>query len=206
MQLGQSLAPVAGNIAEPVPLESTDAMRKSIYGPLAEVIAHTADPVAALAPVPEPPKVVDPAAPTAPDKQAFLRALLGEKPYEKAYTVFGGSLEVTLLDRTTNETEKLYDQLEKLVSSSGKESDWALWEERFRLASTLRKVKFKGVVPREFDKTGDLRARVLELMEFQRPVYQALMETSRQFERHLALLTEKAHDSDFWKTDGTGSR
>jgi len=207
MQIGQAQAP--GKIAEPIPLEAADSAKKNLYGALAE------DRLAALAsegktpPEPEPvvESVRDPATPTEVDKQAFLRAVLGDKSYEKVYTLFNGTVEITLVDRRTRQTEHLYDALRKLQEElKFPEGDWTMWEERFLLASTLRKVRFRNSSVKEYAFSDDLKGRVLELMEFSKPVYLALMETSRLFERQVQILTDKANDVGFWRADGNVSR
>jgi hypothetical protein len=207
MQIGQAAVP--GKIAEPVPLEAVDSARKDIYTPLIE--ARRAELSGAGIPVPEEPKLepaeVDPAEPDQADKQAFLKAVLGDKSYEKVYSMFGGTLEATLADRATKRTESLFDELRKLSEKlKFHESDWALWEERFMLASTLTKLRFKGSAVKEYDRTDDLEGRIRELMEFSKPAYSALMETSRLFERHVNILTSKAHEEGFWPTGGSVSR
>jgi len=206
MQMGQAQAP--GKIAEPVPLESLDSSKKGLYGPLAEArLAELAsegkEPPPSPEPVPEPEK--DPAAPTEVDKQAFLRAVLGDKPYEKIYQLFNATVDVTLLDRTSRQTEQLYDHLNKYQEEAKfLDADYDMWRERFLLASTLRRVRIKNNSIKEYTYPEDLKGRVLELMEFSKPIYEALMETSRLFERQVEILTSRAHDSDFWPTGGKG--
>jgi hypothetical protein len=203
MQIGQSQAP--GKIAEPVPIEEAGAAKQALYQPLID--ARLAELGGQPPPVPEAPKVKDPNEPTPADKQAFLRAVLGDKPYEKVYLLFNSGLEVTLVDRSSKETEKLYEAL-RLHSEAEKlsDDDWDMWKIRYCLASTLRKVRFKGSTVKEYDVPVDLKGRALEILEFSKAVYLALVATSKLFEQQVQLLTEKAHDADFWVTDGKGSR
>lgn len=201
MQLGQDQAPA--KIAEPIPLEEASSSKQGTYGPL--VAARKEELAAEGKTVEEPaprPKPKDDAEPTAEDKKAFLKAVLGDKQYEKTYPLFDGTLEVTLRDRSTQDTEQMYEKLR----DDEFQKEFNLWEQRFMLACGLQKVRFKGANVREFEKPDDLKGRVLELMEFTKPVYMALMETGRLFERHVRVLTSKAHAPDFWKADGSASR
>jgi len=107
MQIGQAQAP--GKIAEPVPLAEISPVKQALYQPLVE--ARLAELGEQSLPEPETTKIKDPDEPTPEDKQAFLRAVLGDKPYTKTYQLFNNGLDVTLMDRSTKETEKLYEAL-----------------------------------------------------------------------------------------------
>jgi hypothetical protein len=203
MQIGQAQAP--GKIAEPIPLESTSSAKQSLYQPLVQARLEE---LGGVAPEPEPtsPIPVDPAEPDATDRQAFLRAVLGDKPYEKTYKLFNDGLEVTLVDRAAKATEKLYEDLRKQEAAEKlSDQDWNTWETRYILASTLRKVRFKGATVKEYDVPADLKGRALELLEFSKPVYLALVSASRLFEQQVQIMTERAGDVGFWKADGSGS-
>ena len=205
MQLGQTQAPAA--IAEPIPLEDVNSPKQNMYKPLMEARLLELSGEVPVPVVPETPVVKDPAMPSQADKQAFLKAVLGDKHYERTFMLFDGSLEASLEDRSTKDTEKLYGELHKQQEKDKfPDADWTMWEERYQLASTLRKVRFKSLSVKEFDNPTDLKGRVLELLEFSKPVYLALMSTSRLFERQVQILTENAHSPDFWKADGSGSR
>jgi hypothetical protein len=205
MQIGQGQAP--GKIAEPVPIEEAGSVKQALYQPLIEARLAELSGVPVTNVVSPPPKVKDPDEPTAVDKQAFLRAVLGDKSYEKVYSLFNGGLEVTLVDRSSKETEKLYEALRQQSEAEKlSDDDWDMWKTRYCLASTLRKVRFKGSTVKEYDVPVDLKGRSLEILEFSKAVYLALVATSKIFEHQVQLLTEKAHDADFWVTDGKGSR
>ena len=203
MQIGQAQAP--GKIAEPIPLESTSSAKQSLYQPLVQARLEE---LGGVVPEPEPtsPIPVDPVEPDMTDRQAFLRAVLGDKPYEKTYKLFSDGLEVTMVDRAAKATEKLYEDLRKQEATEKlSDQDWNTWETRYILASTLRKVRFKGATVKEYDVPADLKGRALELLEFSKPVYLALVSASRLFEQQVQIMTERAGDVGFWKADGSGS-
>lgn len=205
MQIGQGQAP--GKIAEPVPLEEASSVKQSLYRPLVEArLAELGGVLPAPSDVPVP-TIKNPNEPNAADRQAFLRAVLGDKPYEKTYQLFNGGVEVTLVDRSSKETEKLYEALRQHSETDKlSDEDFEMWGYRYRLASTLRKLRFKGSTVKEFDVPVDLKGRALEILEFSKTVYLSLVATSKLFEQQTEILTEKAHDADFWITDGKGSR
>ena len=203
MQIGQAQAP--GKIAEPIPIESTSSAKQSLYQPLVQARLEE---LGGVVPEPEPtsPIPVDPVEPDMTDRQAFLRAVLGDKPYEKTYKLFSDGLEVTMVDRAAKATEKLYEDLRKQEAAEKlSDQDWNTWETRYILASTLRKVRFKGATVKEYDVPADLKGRALELLEFSKPVYLALVSASRLFEQQVQIMTERAGDVGFWKADGSGS-
>lgn len=203
MQIGQAQAP--GKIAEPIPIESTSSAKQSLYQPLVQARLEE---LGGVVPEPEPtsPIPVDPVEPDMTDRQAFLRAVLGDKPYEKTYKLFSDGLEVTMVDRAAKATEKLYEDLRKQEATEKlSDQDWNTWETRYILASTLRKVRFKGATVKEYDVPADLKGRALELLEFSKPVYLALVSASRLFEQQVQIMTERAGDVGFWKADGSGS-
>ena len=204
MQIGQAQAP--GKIAEPIPLESTSSAKQSLYQPLVQARLEE---LGGIPPTPSDvtiPTIVNPNEPDMQDRQAFLRAVLGDKPYEKTYKLFSDGLEVTMVDRAAKATEKLYEDLRKQEATEKlSDQDWNTWETRYILASTLRKVRFKGATVKEYDVPADLKGRALELLEFSKPVYLALVSASRLFEQQVQIMTERAGDVGFWKADGSGS-
>jgi hypothetical protein len=201
-------------IAPTTPLAQASPERKELYEPLAAWKDGQDSPADAPPSVPPlPPETPAPedahSAPSEEDKRAFLAALLGGKRYEKRYALFG-SLAATFADRTTEETERLYTQLsldekEGLVKS---DEDLAVRLERYQLALQLRALD--GLKPparyaelelnAEFGK--ELATRLDALLKHPKPLYQALMEACRTFERHVGLLTERALDTPFWKAGG----
>ena len=205
MQIGQSQAP--GKIAEPIPLEAASSAKQSLYQPLVKARLEELGGIPPTPPDVTIPTIADPNEPDSADRQAFLRAVLGDKPYEKTFKLFNEMLEVTLVDRAAKATEKLYEELRKQGAADQlSDEDWTTWETRYILASTLRKLRFKGATVKEYDVPVDLKGRALELMEFTKPVYLALVMTSRLFEQQIQLLTERAGDVGFWKADGSASQ
>jgi hypothetical protein len=73
------------------------------------------------------------------------------------------------------------------------------------LASTLREIKRPdgraGFLP-----TDDWKARLEELRKLPRPLYEALIATSRNFEALVNKMVEKARDPDFWPAGGNASQ
>jgi hypothetical protein len=135
------------------------------------------------------------------DKRAFVRSLLADRSFEKPYLLFGGQVEVVLVDRTTVETDKLFDQLDKIED----ESVWSLEADRMCLASTLREIK-RPDGRSSFPPTDDWHGRWGELRKLPRPLYEALIETSRNFEALVNQMVLKARDPDFWPAGGSASQ
>jgi hypothetical protein len=145
--------------------------------------------------------------PTDEDKQAFVRALLASKSFEKKYTLFG-KLDACFVDRTTEQSEVLFQQIEidsaNAVIKTDNDGQWQVWVERYQLASTLRDLRQTGTGTQSFPPTDKLHERVKELMKMPKPIYQGLMQTSRYFETLVSSMTERAIDADFWKAAGGG--
>ena len=210
-------------IPEVVDLKDADPDRKELYGKVAEVFteerrkALSEAAVGAARPGPgevfvpgaqagAPPEE-EPVATKKPeievaeeDKRAFVRSLLADRSFEKSYVLFGGPVGVTLVDRTTAETDKLFDWLDKVED----ESAWSLEADRMCLASTIREIK-RPDGRNSFPPTDDWKARLEELRKLPRPLYEALIETSRNFEALVNKMVEKARDPDFWPAGGSTS-
>jgi len=223
------------------PIETVDEDRRKLYGPLAQMSEGEAKPdspgkkriedrnLAENIPFPGKPKEADeiparapeskPAeslprdAPSDDDRKHFMRQTLAGKQYDRRYRVFGGSMLFLFVDRSTGETELMYDVLEN--ENLDTEEEWATCLERYQLALQLRKVEVKGDKPpyeakpmdasqTESALAEDLKDRVKKIMELSKPVYHALMEANRRFEEHVRYLTEHALESDFWKPGGDG--
>jgi hypothetical protein len=207
-------------IPEVVDLKDADPERKELYGKAAEVFTEerrkALSEAAPGAKQPDPGEVffpgiqagAPPEAPAVPekkpeievaeeDKRAFVRSLLADRSFEKCYLLFGGQVEVVLVDRTTVETDRLFDWLDKIED----ESAWSLEADRMCLASTLREIKRPdgrtGFLP-----TDDWMTRLEELRKLPRPLYEALIETSRNFEALVNQMVLKARDPDFWPAGG----
>lgn len=203
-------------IPSAVPLSQADPERQRLYKGLADMDAKLPEPEAPAVAQPPPtstPPPPDPDLeeeyylPTDEDKQAFVRAVLGSRSFEKKFTLFG-AVEAQYVDRTTETTEAVFTQLEQ-DAAEGKiktstDEAWATWTERYNTASTLRQFKDQAGV-KSFPQTDKLHERALELMKLPKPLYQALMQAGRRFEAIVSTLTQKAHDQSFWKTGGVSS-
>lgn len=135
----------------------------------------------------------DPAMPTDEDKQEFLRSILGPHAYRKTYTLFG-SVPVIMCDRSVDLTERVFKDVEAAKPESDAETVSLI--EQYVMAATVVRLNKDDLGP-----SGDFAAR-LSIFKASRPMYQALMQTSREFERHVEFLTGKALDTGFWKAGG----
>lgn len=141
------------------------------------------------------PIVKDFAEPTDEDKQAFVRTIFGNKTFTKEFTLFG-EMKVILADRTAAQTEDMYKQLEKLDPAPASPEEWGVELERYLAAMTVKSIDGK-----ELDGT-DLKTKAKSLMELSRPLYVAVLDASRTFERMVEFLASRAQDKDFWKAGG----
>lgn len=137
----------------------------------------------------------DPAYPTDEDKQEFLRSILGPQPYRKMYALFG-SVDVIMQDRSVELTEKVFKDIENVVPKPESDAETVSLIEQYVLAATIIRLDKE-----ELESPTDFQARLSKL-KTSRPMYQALMQLSRTFERHVEFLTSKALETDFWKAGG----
>jgi hypothetical protein len=207
-------------IPEAVDLKDADPDRKELYGKAAEVFTEERRKALseAAAELSDPGKVFVPGAQAGPppevsiiekkpeievaeeDKRSFIRSLLANRSFEKVYPLFGGQIEATFVDRTTAETDKLFDRLDKIEDDSA----WSLEADRMCLSSTLREIK-QPDGRNAFLPTDDWKARLEELRKLPRPLYETLIETSRNFEALVNRMVTKARDPDFWPAGGNAS-
>ena len=186
-----------GNIAQTVPLSAADTGRQEVYGEMFGTSAAE-----------QKPDVVDA------DKQNFVRALLGDKAFEKTYTLFG-QITAVYRSRTGKQTEKLYEILDRIAAGShvGEEAEvkvntpelWQLWHDRFMLASSLSSVKQTGLSTKNYPDTDNFVSRVNELLTLPQPIFQALLQASRDFESLVTAMTDEAQNPDFWPAGGSAS-
>lgn len=199
-----------------VDLKDTDADRKELYAKAGKVFSEERQkaaesgegqmfvpgqedtrPLPALGNPPEPEKKeleVDPA-----DKRAFVRAVLGNKSFEKIYTFFGGDVEGTFVDRTSEEMDSIFTALE------GKEDDeWSKEADILCLCSSLREIKQRDG-RKAYPPTDKSDERRKELAALSRPLYEALLDASRNFETLINHMIEKAREPDFWQAGGSDS-
>lgn len=127
------------------------------------------------------------------DKHAFVRALLADRQFEKTFHLFG-SVEALFVDRTTAESVKLFERLDKIES----DEEWSLAADKYCLATTLRELK-RGTNGRNaYPPTDEWDKRLEEFRGLAKPLYDALVDASRQFEALVKHMVSKAADPDFW--------
>ena len=200
-------------IPSAVPLDQADGAKQALYGPLAAAQSELSqNPGSAELATESAPAVYVTAAAasdsevTNQDKKDFVRCLLGSYPFKKEYKLFG-SVTVTLEDSGTEATEALYTGLWELDKKQHfSDAEFELHKRRRLLAQELKQVKIGANPAQQFTAELTIEERLLKLMEFQKPLYRALLQTSEQFEQLVEQLTSKALDPNFWKTDGGASR
>ena len=209
-------------IPEVVDIKDADPDRKELYGKVAPVFAEErrkaqmfvpggqepegrreaylpeSEPPAVAA---EPPKPKEPEIPEE-DKRAFVRSILANRVFEKVYPLFGGQIEVTFVDRTTAETDKVFERLGKLGDKD--DNEWSSEADMLCLCSTLREIK-QSDGRNSFPPTDDYEARKTDIKKLPRPLYEALVGASRDFEELINHLIAKARASDFWSAGGSAS-
>lgn len=147
--------------------------------------------------------------PTTEDKKDFVRALLGMRPFEKVFELFGGEVKILFQDRTFSETEALFtsmgtDSESGVISTMSKEAE-EVWETRYKLATTLRKVtvsKKEHIFPIADLKPHDRYQEIAKVFDGSEPLMAAINRASQDFEAIVFKLTGLAQDKSFWKTDG----
>ena len=180
----------------------------------------------------KPPEIrVDPApsthkdSPSIEERRDFLRCILGGKPYEKIYELFGGHIKATLRERGVLMDDRIYTQVttdwnEGLIKTNG-DQDLAI--ERYKLACTMVKLEFFGTDPQEFeipdgapaitDQSGNevvasLREHTKNITQMKKggaSLHIALLGAIRRFENHMGIIVQEAQTSDFWKAAGPDS-
>lgn len=207
MPQGFSVPPKGGAIAEPVDLKDADPERQKLYGKLAgmeglaedvEEVGETENKHTKTQP---PGEIMAPRLlPSEEDKKEFLRAIMKGSRYSKKIVLFG-SMDALFADRTTAITEEIFKELAKKELSV---EDWTVESERRLLAAQLVSVGTEAFI-HPADTYGKIEENLNKILKLTKPLYQALMEAVRDFEAHVAYLTQKAQDPDFWKPGGTGS-
>lgn len=205
-------------IPEVVDIKDADPDRKELYGKVAPVFAEerrkaqmfvpgtavgpdVAEQSSAPDTPPEPPKPKEPEVPEE-DKRAFVRSILANRVFEKVYPLFGGQIEVTFVDRTTAETDKVFERLGKVNLLD--EDGWSAEADMLCLCSTLREIK-QADGRNSFPPTDDYETRKADVKKLPRPLYEALVGASRDFEELINHLIAKARASDFWPAGGSAS-
>jgi len=207
-------------IPEVVDIKDADPDRKDLYGKVAPVFTEERRKAQMFvpggqepegrrenyspespAPVEEPPKPKEPEIPEE-DKRAFVRSILANRVFEKVYPLFGGQIEVTFVDRTTLETDKVFERLGKLGDKN--DNEWSSEADMLCLCSTLREIK-QADGRNSFPPTDDFEVRKTDIKKLPRPLYEALVGSSRDFEELINHLIAKARTSDFWPAGGSAS-
>ena len=159
---------------------------------------------------PEPNALDEEAAPTDEDRREFMRCILGDQVYGKEYDLFGGLIRLKMRDLTPKQVDTVFTQM-TIAQKKGKietEDDWELTLDRFRLVAGTEALLWAGkelLGPFDFKK-GLYEASESLLQSFKNAtIYRALLRVVRVFHRHLAILMERATDSDFWADDGPDS-
>jgi hypothetical protein len=137
------------------------------------------------------------AQPTEEEKQEFIRCVLGNKPYAKKFSLFGGAVDVTLTDLTPKQEEDLYRELARAEIPQG--DDWAVLLDRMRLVSSVTESSIDDIIAGAGAELANNFAEALPSSS----LYKALMRASRIFQRHLEIMLERSLDSDFWRADGS---
>lgn len=220
-------------IAETIPIEKADPAKQKEYGGL--VAAREAD-IEGKLNLPDTPKDKAPAnpfirhepepelaphapltpendeerwTPTSEDKKDFIRAVLGMRPFEKVFELFGGEVKILFQDRTFAETEALFasmgtDSDAGTISTLTTEAE-TVWETRYKLSTTLRKVtvaKKEHIFAIADLKPFDRYTEIAKAFDGSEPLMAAINRASQDFEAIVFKLTSLAQDKSFWKTDG----
>ena len=170
----------------------------------------------------EPEPVVDPAEavieeaaePTIEERQEFMRCVLGNKPYERAFELFGGTIKLKMLDVSPADMDTLFSQLAHDQQSGVIETvdDWNTELDRYRMFWMTSELVWGEETLHPYKAAvecgnGKGRAALNRfLLRFQSSVpYRAMLHATRIFQRHLDKLTEGALDPDFWEAGGSDS-
>lgn len=149
----------------------------------------------------------DSAEPTDEDKAEFVRSILGDFDYRKSFVLFG-AVSAVFTDRSVELTERMYEQLDKDSEDKlgiDSEEGYAVWLDRYIAAATLVRLEYpEKKILNDLDQndTSNLYERAKKIMSLPKPMYTAVLETSRTFDTHVGRLVERAQDENFWQTDG----
>lgn len=153
------------------------------------------------------------AAPTEEDKQNLFRAILGNRRYEKTFSLFGGMLRVTMTELTPYEEERVFAAMGRAqVQGAVKtEDDWSVMFERLRMMYSIREIHHTGQDTYSRDpETADVidftEADTFPQRFSSSVVWQSLSHVTRVFRRQLDMMVELALSPDFWKVDGPDSQ
>jgi hypothetical protein len=162
--------------------------------------------------------VIDPVIPTNRDKQVFLQATLGNIPFERAYELLGGKLQITVRSLRPEEIDACYKQAYLWRAQQETVNDRTFWEQlnRYRLCLQLVDVRSPDMV-HEFPKTMQEWGTVPDnipngptlLHYIHEEVYKTVLRTetlvrlagavTAQFNRLVSKLEANAANPDFWE-------
>lgn len=169
---------------------------------------------------PEPEEDEKPFEPEPADVRNFLRCMLGNKRFTKAYSAYGGSLQFTLGARTHAQDEDIVfgcanmNQVRALAHMTNMRLAYSLIE--LRIGDEVQ--KFPGIDPGQrvsiTPSGGDLvdqaqdasktmlatDRRVHDLMQLPQAIYGVLSTQMREFDMLVTVLTQRANDPKHWAT------
>ena len=199
-KIGPTLAPDQVDPAKRKEIEALDAAAKEIQEPLAGI----GDPVAAN------PEALPPerSAYSEEDKKAFVRAILGDKPFAKTYTLFG-DVRVTFVDSM----QAAYNTLPNIIradidaglAQNFGSDDVGELVNRYLAALTVRDVisaSGKAIKAYKEPAVTKLHERVAELLMLPRPLFLALVNAASDFDSLINGMVERAAVENFWRTGG----
>lgn len=159
------------------------------------------------------------------DRLGFLQAILGEKPFLKSYSLFGGSVQMTLRSLTGQELDAIYQQAQYELRT-GRINDVAALQERLQRYRfylqlvSLRSSTFQHVLPDGFTPQTNPHAQThwevpddlpegcsgLDAVERYivahvvktESLHRTLRNACNQFNRLVAKMEALADNSDFW--------
>lgn len=164
--------------------------------------------------------------PTYADKQAFLQSILGQRPFIKQYSLFGGTLKIVFRTLTTKELDTIYAQVLQESRAGEIPSTMDYWEKinRYRLYLQIQRLEVAGGIvelPEGFTretnphagshwqlpKSEDPKFTGLTLVDayINKEVLQTetmqrcVQNTCGQFNRLVSKLEALMDNSDFWR-------
>lgn len=157
----------------------------------------------------------DPVEPTAADKQSFLGAILGSKPWQRSYELLDGKLSITFRQLTPDEVDLCYTQVYAERRKGKVDTMMDFWEQLTRYRSCLQLVDFRSGedlvrFPTSIEEWGgatsseatplpqimqQIRSEVVKTESLQRIV----STTAARFNRLAAKLEANIETPDFWE-------
>ncbi len=142
------------------------------------------------------------------EKLTFLAHILGNRPFEKWFTLFGGRFQLcfrSIPARLEREIKGLL--LEEEEAGLGTPTDRRLRYDGYMLAASLCRVKLDGgpntrieVFAESADNADRQRAYRAWFSELDADHYRLIRTCYLHFRNHISFLMRKAEDADFWPT------